>query len=134
MNETAPFFSLELPPAYDHLLAKLRGLKLPVPSGWHVLVLQYVRPDKVGSIILSEKTLQEDHWQNRMGLVLQVGPDAWADRARYPSGAWAKPGDSVMWRKLDNAATRFTVNGCTLCFVNDDAVIAAGVDPLLAVG
>jgi hypothetical protein len=119
---------------FEHLLDKLRGTALPRPTGWHVLVLQYVRPERVGSIILSGKTLQEDAWQNRVGLVLAVGPDCWADRARYPTGPWASPGDGVMWRKLDNAASRFEVNGATLCFVNDDAVIASGIVPSKVVG
>lgn len=114
--------------AYQHLLDKLHGEDVPTPTGWHVLVVQYVRPQRVGSIILAETTLQEDAWQNRVGLVLKLGDDCWGDRARYPSGIWAHPGDSVMWRKLDNAASRFEVNGVTLCFVNDDAIMARDVD------
>jgi hypothetical protein len=121
-------------PAFAHLLRKLEGIDLPDPTGWHVLVLQYVRPERVGSIILSDKTLQEDAWQNRIGLVLRLGADCWADRTRYPSGLWASPGDSVIWRKLDNAASRFDINGATLCFVNDDAILARGIDPLKSFG
>lgn len=124
----------EYRPSFAHLFDKLADLCLPVPTGWHVLILQYVRPAKIGSILLSEKTLQEDAWQNRVGVVLAIGSDAYADRVRYPSGAWISPGDTVMWRKLDNAAAKFEINGVTLCFVNDDAIIARGVDVAKVVG
>ena len=129
-----PFDPAE-PGPFQHLLGKLADLNLPEPTGWHILVAQYVRPERsAGGIIMSAKTLQEDAWQNRMGMVLALGPDAYSDPVRHPSGRWVKPGDTIVWKKLDNAASKFEMNGVQVCLLNDDAVIAREIDVLQAFG
>ena len=105
---------------------------LPTPTGWHVMVLQYIRPEgtkTAGGIILAAQTLKEDEYQGRVGLVLAVGPDAYADTARYPGGAWVKPGDWVAWPKLSEASSRIAWGPATLAILQDERVILTGVDP-----
>ena len=105
---------------------------LPQPTGWHVLVLQYTRPENTrtaGGIILSAATLKEDEYQGRVGLVLALGPDAYADRSRYPNGAWVKPGDWIAWPRLAEASSRMAMGNLTLAVLADERVILSGVDP-----
>lgn len=122
--------------AFGHLLDQLDGVPLPQPCGWRLLVLQYVRPERsAGGVYIPEAVKQEDRWQGRVGLVLAMGPGCWADRARYPEGPWAAPGDVVVWPKLDTTSSRLSYGkGIDLVLVNDDAVLARGVDALKAVG
>ena len=117
----------------SHLVDKLAGIELPAPTGWHVLVLQYVREDRSkGGIIFADKTKQEDVYQGRVGLVLAVGPDAYRGD-RFPGGAWCKAGDWIMWPAVEAAARRFAYGeGITLALVTDDSVLATGLDPFRA--
>lgn len=115
-----------------HLIEHLAGLELPEPTGWHVLVLQYVRPEKVGSLFLAEQTRREDEYQGRVGLVLALGPDAYADGAKFQNGAWCKPGDWIVWPPMEQAATRFRYGKAVLALLNDDRVLLTGVDPVMA--
>lgn len=115
-----------------HLVEDLRGVDLPAPTGWHVLVLQYIRPEKVGSLFLADVTRREDEYQGRTGLVLALGPDCYADQTKYPAGAWCKPGDWILWPPLAQAATRFRYGKAVLALINDDSVLLTGVDPALS--
>ena len=113
---------------------RFRDVELPSPTGWHILVLQYVRPDRVGSIIMADKTRDEDKYQGRVGIVLDLGPDAYTDEDKFPTGAWCQPGDWIMWPAVEGAARRFAYGkDAVLALVNDDSVLAVGVDPLRAV-
>lgn len=68
-----------------------------------VLVATYIRPEKTKSgIIVTHKTLDEDRYQSKIGLVLQIGPAAFND----PDGVWfkdARPqvGDWILFRNSD---------------------------------
>lgn len=116
-----------------HLTDKIGDIDLPDPTGWYVMVLQYVRPDKIGSLIMPEKAKQEDVYQGRVGVVLAVGPDAYADKNRFMSGPWCKPGDCVLWPPVEAAAARLSYGeGVTIAFLNDDRVLATGMDPVRA--
>ncbi len=62
-----------------------------------------------------------------MGLVMDMGEQAYSDEERFPTGAWCKQGDYVMFRA--NTGTRFTVNGLEYRLMNDDSVEAVVADP-----
>lgn len=116
-----------------HIVADIGDVDMPEPCGWFVLVLQYVRPQQsAGGILYADKTLQEDIYQGRTGVVLAVGPDAYSGE-RFTSGPWVKPGDLVLWPPVEAAAARFAYgHGVTLALLNDDRVLAKGIDPLRA--
>jgi hypothetical protein len=115
-----------------HIVAEMGDVELPEPCGWFVLVLQYVRPAKVGNLFMPNQTRQEDIYQGRTGVVLAVGPDAYTGE-RFTSGAWVKPGDLVLWPPVEAAAARFSYGrDVTLALLNDDRVLAKNVDPFRA--
>lgn len=129
--ERAAFEEAAAGPA-RHLFESMEGMKLPVPTGWHVLVLQYIRPEKVGSIIMAEQTRREDEYQGRVGLVLRMGPEAFTDVGKFPGGPWCKPGVWVTWPRLEASSTRMKYGKVVLALMNDESILMTGVDPVLA--
>ncbi|WP_376956369.1 hypothetical protein ABNQ39_00125 (plasmid) [Azospirillum sp. A26] len=100
------------------------------PTGYNVLCAVYIRPERTkGGIILADQTRKEDEFQGRVGLVLALGPDAYADRNRYPGGAWVKPGDWAMVPSYENQAGKFKYGDYLLFTVPDDRLTTVVADP-----
>jgi co-chaperonin GroES (HSP10) len=59
--------------------------------------------------------------------VVKIGPDAYLDAKRFPSGPWCKEGDFVLVRP--NAGTRVEIHGREFRIINDDSVEAVVEDP-----
>ena len=103
--------------------------QLPKPVGYRVLVALPQQKDTYeGSNILKTDTAKRlDHIMSIMGLVMDMGEQAYADKERFPTGAWGKQGDYVMFRA--NTGTRFMVNGLEYRLMNDDSIEAVIADP-----
>ena len=118
-------------PAIDQpvLTDKEIDAQLPRPVGYRVLVALPQQKDTYeGSNILKTDTAKRhDHIMSIMGLVMDMGDQAYADKERFPTGAWCKQGDYVMFRA--NTGTRFTVNGLEYRLMNDDSIEAVIADP-----
>ena len=118
-------------PATDQpvLTDKEIDAQLPKPVGYRVLVALPQQKDTYeGSNILKTDTVKRhDHIMSIMGLVMDMGDQAYADKERFPTGAWCKQGDYVMFRA--NTGTRFTVNGLEYRLMNDDSIEAVIADP-----
>jgi co-chaperonin GroES (HSP10) len=104
--------------------------QLPKPVGYRVLVALPQQKDTYeGSNILKTDTAKRlDHIRSIMGLVMDMGEQAYADKERFPTGAWCKQGDYVMFRA--NTGTRFMVNGLEYRLMNDDSIEAVIADPV----
>jgi len=59
--------------------------------------------------------------------VVKVGPDAYKDEKRFPSGPSCKVGDFVLVRP--NTGTRIKIHGKEFRIINDDSVEAVVQDP-----
>jgi co-chaperonin GroES (HSP10) len=59
--------------------------------------------------------------------VAKIGPDAFKDPARFPSGPSCKVGDFVLVRP--NTGTRMKIHGTEWRLINDDSVQAVVQDP-----
>jgi co-chaperonin GroES (HSP10) len=59
--------------------------------------------------------------------VLKVGPEAYKDEKKFPSGPWCKEGDFVLVRTY--SGTRFKVYGKEFRLLNDDQIEAVVQDP-----
>ena len=71
---------------------------LPKPTGWRLLVLPFKMKDKTkGGIVLAESTIERQQVASQCGLVLEMGPQCYKDKERYPTGPWCKKGDWVMF-------------------------------------
>ena len=103
-------------------------IDLPKPTGWRILVLPF-QPKRVtkGGVHISDTAAERQHVATVCGLVLEVGPDCYRDKERYPRGAWCKKGDWVMFARY--AGSRFKIEGGEIRILNEDEVLATIQDP-----
>lgn len=67
-----------------------------------VLVATYIPSEKIGSIIIPDKSMAESRFQGKMGLVLKCGPMAFKDDANAQfGGVEIEAGDWVLYRPSD---------------------------------
>lgn len=94
------------------------------PMGAQVLVAIYRRPEKTKSgLILSSKTLDEDLYQGKVGLVLKTGPLAFVEDEHHKfGGTIPQPGDWVLYRIGDTFP--FMIGEDYYRFVEDVAIRA----------
>lgn len=103
--------------------------QLPKPTGYRLLIaLPDVEEYYQGSNLLkTSDVMHKEYIMSIMGIVVDMGEGAYADKERFPEGAWCKEGDYVMFRM--NTGTRFKVNGKEFRLMNDDSVEAVIPDP-----
>lgn len=103
--------------------------QLPVPVGYRLLVaLPDIDDHYEGTSLLKTDTEKHrEYIMSIMGVVIDMGADAYSDKDRFPEGPWCKVGDYVMFRM--NTGTRFKVNGKEFRLMNDDSVEAVIPDP-----
>ena len=103
--------------------------QLPKPVGYRLLIaLPQVADTYEGtSILKTDSERGRDHIMSIIGLVVDMGNDAYGDEARFPDGPWCKQGDYVMFRM--NSGTRFTIGGTEYRLMNDDSIEAVVADP-----
>lgn len=102
---------------------------LPVKAvGWKVLLKPMI-PQEVtkGGIILSDMTKDSQLISALVCEVVDVGPQAYADKERYPEGPWCKIGDFVMIGRL--AGSRFRIDDEEYRLLNEDEVQAQVSEP-----
>ena len=102
---------------------------LPVPAGYRVLVAlpQIKETYDDSDLVKSSRTMHEEHVMSIIGLVIDMGDQAYSDKDRFPTGAWCKQGDYVMFRA--NSGTRFKIGGVEYRLMNDDSIEAVIDDP-----
>lgn len=102
---------------------------LPVPTGYKLLcIVPDVKETFDNSQILkSDSTMRGEEHGTTVLAVLRVGPDAYKDTAKFPSGPWCKPGDFVLVRTY--SGTRVKIFGKEFRLINDDQVDAVVDDP-----
>ena len=103
--------------------------QLPIPVGYRLLVaMPQVEEAFEGTELLkSVTTKNHEQIMSIMGVVIDMGMQAYSDKDRFPSGPWCKVGDYLMFRA--NTGTRFTIDGSEYRLMNDDSVEAVILDP-----
>ena len=102
--------------------------QLPDPKGWKLLVaMPEVEESTKGGILKATSTMRDEEVSNICGYVLKLGPDAYSDKNRFPTGPWCKEGDWVVFRAY--SGTRMKMYGKEFRLINDDTVEAVGEDP-----
>ena len=104
-------------------------VQLPKPVGYRVLVaMPEVEKTFEGTNVLkTDSVMHNEHIMSIIGVVLDMGDQAYNDKERFPSGPWCKTGDYVMFRA--NTGTRFKVAGVEYRLMNDDSIEAVVTDP-----
>ena len=102
--------------------------KLPKPTGWRLLVLPFKMKEKTkGGILITDDVIERSQVASTCGLVLDVGPDAYKDKERYPDGPWCKKGTWVIFARY--AGSRMKIDGGEVRLLNDDEVLATVENP-----
>ena len=102
--------------------------QLPEPKGWRILVAMPLVEEKTeGGIVKVESTVRDEELSNICGYVLKLGSECYKDSKRFPSGAWCKKGDWVVFRAY--SGTRIKMYGQEFRLINDDTVEAVVDDP-----
>ena len=71
--------------------------QLPEPSGWRILVLPFTPKEKTkGGIFYSQESLEKVRIAVNCGYVLKMGPLAYYDKEKFPTGPWCKTGQWVV--------------------------------------
>ena len=102
--------------------------ELPTPTGWRLLVLPFTPKDKTsGGIIISQESLDKARISTNCGYVLKVGPLAYLDKEKYPTGPWCKEKDWVIFARY--AGSRLPIEGGEVRILNDDEVLGTIKNP-----
>ena len=71
--------------------------------------------------------MRNEHIMSILGLVIDMGSQAYKDKERFGDTPWCKIGDFVMFRA--NTGTRFNIDGKEYRLMNDDSIEAVVADP-----
>ena len=102
--------------------------QLPAPSGWRLLVLPFSPREKTkGGILIAQESLDKLRIATNCGYVLKMGPLAYHDREKFPTGPWCKTGQWVIFARY--AGSRLPIEGGEVRILNDDEVLGTIKDP-----
>ena len=103
--------------------------QLPKPVGYKVLVAlpEVEKTYQNTKVLKTDKEVHFDYVMSIIGLVVDVGDQAYQDKERFGDQPWCRTGDYVMLRA--NSGTRFKVNGVEYRLMNDDSIEAVVSDP-----
>ena len=106
-----------------------KATQLPKAAGYHILCMvpQVEEEYSESGILKSAQSMQYEEVLTPVLFVMDVGPDAYADKERFPSGPLCKVGDFVLIRP--SSGSRLKIHGREFRIINDDSVEAVVLDP-----
>jgi co-chaperonin GroES (HSP10) len=108
--------------------AEEKARQIPDPVSFHLLcVLPDAEEEYDSGLIKSSQTMHFEELLSPVLFVVKMGPDAYKDEKRFPSGPSCKTGDFVLVRP--NTGTRIKIHGKEFRIINDDSVEAVVQDP-----
>ena len=108
--------------------AEEKAKQIPDPATYHLLcVLPDVEEEYESGLVKAGQTMHYEELLSPVLFVVKMGPDAFKDEKRFPSGVSCKVGDFVLVRA--NTGTRLKIHGKEFRIINDDSVEAVVQDP-----
>ena len=108
--------------------AEEKARQVPDPATFHLLcVLPEIDEQYESGLIKAGQTMHFEEVLSPVLFVVKLGPDAYKDEKRFPSGPSCKVGDFVLVRP--NTGTRIKIHGKEFRIINDDSVEAVVQDP-----
>ena len=106
-----------------------KGRQVPDPATYHLLCMLPKAEDEYSEtgILKSTTAMHHEELLSPVLFVAKIGPDAFKDEKRFPSGASCKVGDFIITRP--NTGTRMKIHGTEWRLINDDSVEAVVQDP-----
>lgn len=108
--------------------AEEKAKQIPEPATYHLLcVLPDIDEEYESGLVKAGQTMHFEEVLSPVLFVVKMGPDAYRDEKRFPSGPSCKVGDFVLVRP--NTGTRIKIHGKEFRIINDDSVEAVVQDP-----
>lgn len=109
--------------------AETKAKQIPDPTGYRLLCMVPVIEETFGDskIIKSDRIKHIEEQTTLILFVAKVGPDAYKDKTKFPTGPWCKVGDFIIVRAY--TGTRILIHGTEWRILNDDSVDAVVADP-----
>ena len=105
-----------------------KATQLPKPSGYRILcAIPEQEKEFESGIAKADETMRIEETLTTVLFVVELGPDCYADKARFPSGAWCKKGDFILVKPY--AGSRLVIHGREFRMINDDSVEGVVADP-----
>jgi co-chaperonin GroES (HSP10) len=105
-----------------------KATQIPEPATYHLLcMLPEAKEEYEGGLLKASQTMQYEELLSPVLFVAKIGPDAFKDEKRFPSGPSCKVGDFIIVRP--NTGTRMKIHGTEWRIINDDSVEATVDDP-----
>ena len=106
-----------------------KARQVPDPATYHLLCMLPKAEDEYSEtgILKSSTAMQHEELLSPVLFVAKIGPDAFKDEKRFPSGASCKVGDFIITRP--NTGTRMKIHGTEWRLINDDSIEAVVQDP-----
>ena len=108
--------------------AEEKARQIPDPATYHLLcVLPDIDDEYESGLVKASQTMHYEEVLSPVLFVVKVGPDAYRDEKRFPSGPSCKVGDFILVRP--NTGTRIKIHGKEFRIINDDSVEGVVQDP-----
>ena len=108
--------------------AEEKAKQVPDPATFYLLcVLPDIEEEYERGLIKAGQTMHFEEILSPVLFVVKMGPDAFKDTKRFPSGPSCKVGDFVLVRP--NTGTRIKIHGKEFRLINDDSVEGVVQDP-----
>ena len=123
VNPDAPEEATVLPETPEE-----KARQLPQPRGYKILVcIPEIEEKYESGILKADQIIRYEELLTNVLFVVELGPDCYKDKDRFPHGPWCKKGDFVLVRA--NTGTRLKIHGREFRLINDDSVEAVVEDP-----
>ena len=111
--------------------AEEKAKQLPKPAGYRILCAipeadAEFESSEIG-LIKADETKRIEELLTTVLFVVDMGPDCYMDKAKFPNGAWCKKGDFILVRP--NAGTRLLIHDREFRIIYDDNVEGVVEDP-----
>ena len=108
--------------------AEEKATQLPKPSGYRILcAIPEQEKEFESGIAKADETIRIEETLTTVLFVVDLGPDCYSDKARFPNGPWCKKGDFVLAKPY--SGSRLVIHGREFRIINDDTVEAVVDDP-----
>jgi co-chaperonin GroES (HSP10) len=108
--------------------AEEKARQLPQPKGYRILcAIPEVEKEYESGLVKADQTVNYEEKLATVLFVVDMGPDCYSDKDRFPTGPWCQKGDFVIVRP--NAGTRLLIHGREFRLINDDSVECVVEDP-----
>ena len=108
--------------------AEEKASQLPRPSGYHILcAIPETDKEYESGLVKADETIRIEEVLTTVLFVVDLGPDCYKNKDKFPTGPWCKKGDFVLVRP--HAGTRLLIHDREFRIINDDSVEGVVEDP-----